>query len=178
MNHEPINPNRGTFIEGLKLDPAQKNLPYRKKSSYAAVVMNAGIDRHEEQRLRDCFAQYEAVQAVYLFGSRALGTARKDSDYDLGMVLEPGRSRDNVLRMRLLVDLARTGFDRVDLVVVSECNLVLAHEALRLNYPVYVRPGFDVASFFSKIIRMYSDFLPHLRVQRAALKERILHDAA
>lgn len=47
-----------------------------------------------------------------------------------------------------------------------------------MNRIVYRRPEFDSAAFNSLVIRRYLDFLPYLRVQRQAYKERILHGQA
>jgi predicted nucleotidyltransferase len=39
-----------------------------------------------EAVLRDCFRDQSAFIAVYLFGSQACGTARSNSDVDLGLL--------------------------------------------------------------------------------------------
>ncbi|MBI3324483.1 MAG: nucleotidyltransferase domain-containing protein [Candidatus Omnitrophica bacterium] len=49
------------------------------------------IDRFLER----CHAMGDKIQAVHLFGSRAKGTARPDSDYDLLLVVGQGFSLDD-----------------------------------------------------------------------------------
>ena len=49
------------------------------------------VDRFLER----CREMGEKIQAVYLFGSRAKGTARPDSDYDLLLVVGVGFSLDD-----------------------------------------------------------------------------------
>ena len=71
------------------------------------------------QRLQSVFAKYPDLQAVYLFGSVAAKTQRKDSD--LGLALLPRSSNLRRQKLNILTDLAQAGFDNVDL--VSSPNL-------------------------------------------------------
>ena len=130
-----------------------------------------------QMKLQSVFGKYSAVAAVYLFGSRATGTARPDSDYDLAVVSVRGQQARG-RKLDILADLARDGFENSDLTFLDHDNMVLQHEAVRLNQIVFCRPEFDPGSFYSRVVRMYSDILPHLAIQRQALKERILHGAA
>jgi predicted nucleotidyltransferase len=127
-------------------------------------------------RLQDVFSNYPEILAVYLFGSHATATARPDSDYDFAVVSDRKRSARS-RKLDILSDLAQIGFDNVDLAFLDRDNLVLSHEAVRMNRVIFSRPEFDPDSFYSKVIRMYFDFLPYVNTQRAALKQRILHGA-
>ncbi len=120
------------------------------------------------------FRKYPDVQAVYLFGSTAAGRGRADSDLDLAVVPRSGACRAQ--RLEMLADLARAGFDHVDLVFLDTHDLVLQYEAVRQNCVVYQTADFDRGAMYSKIVRMYLDFMPYLQVQRAAYKRRILHE--
>lgn len=131
----------------------------------------------ERECLREVFAAYPEVLAVYLFGSRATNKARSDSDYDLAVVSSPS-SDARARRLDILSDLARAGFTNADLVFLDRGDIVLGHEAVRLNQLVFQRPDFDAGSLYSRITRMYLDFQPYLRTQRQALKERLLHGSA
>ncbi len=124
-------------------------------------------------RLRQVFAKHSAIQAVYVFGSRAEGRAGADSDLDLAIV-----ATDAVLRNRkldMLADLVEAGFDDVDLVFLDGRDVVLSHQAVRLNQVIYSTSDFDRSGYFSLVIRQYLDFLPYLKVQRDAMKRRLLH---
>lgn len=120
------------------------------------------------------FEQYPGVQAVYLFGSVAAGKTHRESDLDLAVVPRNGRVRAQ--KLDILADLARHGFCNVDLVFLDTDDIVLKFEAVRQNRLIYQTEDFDHGSYFSLIIRQYFDFLPYLRVQREAYKERILGD--
>ena len=123
-------------------------------------------------RLRSIFERYTDIQAVYLFGSMAAGTAHVGSDLDLAIV-----PRGPALRSRkvdLLADLARHGFCDVDLLFLDSADIVTQYEAVRLNWLIYEAEDFDRGAMYSTVVRQYLDFLPYLNVQRAAYKERIL----
>ncbi len=126
------------------------------------------------QALRSVFERYPGVQAVYLFGSYAERKAQADSDVDLAIVPEDASVPEQ--RLDILTDLVRAGFERVDLVFLSNDDLVLLYEAVRHNFIVYQKPDFDRGGFYSYVIRRYFDFLPYLERQRAAYKRRLLND--
>jgi predicted nucleotidyltransferase len=136
--------------------------------------MNVKAMRHPPlEILKTVFKRYPAIQAVYLFGSSASGRAHAESDLDLAVFADEnnlcGRKLD------ILTELAKNGFCNVDLIFLPSDDIVLQHEAVRLNRIVYQRPDFDAASLFSLIVRRYLDFLPYLKVQREAYKQRVLH---
>jgi hypothetical protein len=99
---------------------------------------------------------------------------RADSDIDLAVVPRSGACRER--RLEMLADLTRAGFDNVDLVFLDTDDLVLKYEAVRQNRVVYQTDDFSRGEMYSKVVRMYLDFLPYLEVQREAYKRRILHD--
>jgi uncharacterized protein len=133
--------------------------------------------RHPDfELLKTVFAQFPQIQAVYLFGSLASGRGRPDSDLDLAVIT--GHERMALKKIDILARLAQEGFCNVDLVLLPRDDIVLQYEAVRMNRIVYRRPEFDSAAFYSLVIRRYLDFLPYLRVQRQAYKERILHGQA
>ncbi len=127
------------------------------------------------QKLAQVFARFPAIGAVYLFGSVAESRAiAGESDLDLAIVLRRGHPTPNPLDIQ--AELIRAGFDRVDLVFLSGEDIVLAHEAVRLNRVIYAAEDFDWASYSSLVIRQYLDFLPYLQVQNQAYKERAQRD--
>jgi predicted nucleotidyltransferase len=123
-------------------------------------------------RLHGIFARYADIQAVYLVGSRAAGTAHAGSDLDLA-ILSRGPSM-RARKLDLLTDLARHGFGDVDVVNLDTDDIVTRYEAVRLNELVYAAADFDRGALYSNIVRQYLDSLPYLNVQRAAFKRSIL----
>ncbi|RME85738.1 MAG: nucleotidyltransferase domain-containing protein [Caldilineae bacterium] len=125
-----------------------------------------------DPRLTAIFARYPAILAVYLFGSRATGKTHAHSDLDLAVVPRPGYPPD--LRLKLMNDLVREGFDYIDLLILDTDDLVLRYEVIKHNRVIYQAADFDRGTLYSNVVRQYLDFLPYLEVQRRAYKRRIL----
>ena len=124
--------------------------------------------------LAEVFGRYQDIQAVYLFGSRAKGAGRKDSDLDLAVVPRNPSARKR--KLEILTDLARIGFTDVDLVFLDTSDMVLKFEAVRHNRLVYRASDFDRGTMYSNVVRQYLDLKPYLDVQRRAYRRRILGD--
>ena len=122
--------------------------------------------------LKKVFKDYPEIEAVYLFGSAATGKLHRESDIDLALYPDSSQLREK--KLDILTELARLGFCNVDLVFMDKNDIVLQYEAVRQNIVVYQAPGFDRGATYSKIVRQYLDFYPHLTVQRNAYKKRVL----
>lgn len=118
------------------------------------------------------FRKYPGIRAVYLFGSVAKGSVRQDSDLDLGIVPTDGSVYEK--KLDILADLAGIGFCNVDMVFLDVQDIVLRFEIVKHNNLIYQVDDFDRGAMFSLTLRQYTDFLPYLKVQREALKKRIL----
>ncbi|MCC9078781.1 nucleotidyltransferase domain-containing protein [Litorilinea aerophila] len=128
-----------------------------------------------EAQLAAVFSRYPEIQAVYLFGSHAEGRATSRSDLDLAAILRPHTPPPD--KLDLLTDLVRAGFEQVDLVFLDPADIrdiVLWFDVVRHNRVIYAVEDFDRGQLFSKIARMYWDFVPILERQRRRFKERIL----
>jgi predicted nucleotidyltransferase len=128
------------------------------------------------ERLAQVFARHPEVLAVYLFGSHAEGRQRLDSDIDLGILPATLDARKH--KLDLLADLVQAGFENVDLVYLDTHDVVVKHQAVRLNHVIYHTPAFDRGGTYSRIVREYLDFLPYLNVQQQAMKRRLQHAQA
>lgn len=124
--------------------------------------------------LPDVFRKYPGIQAVYLFGSAAGGQLHSESDLDLAIC--PRDSSLRAQKLDILADLARHGFCNVDLVFLDTQDAVVKFESVRKNHLLYCADGFDASAFYSLVLRQYFDFLPYLKIQREAYKQRVLHD--
>lgn len=127
-------------------------------------------------RLREIFAAHPAVRGAFLFGSVAVGTARPESDVDVGLVVDSERW-EPLDKVDLLGDCVEAGTERIDLVVLNDAPLVVQFEAVRPNVLLYAADDFSPGTFVSKVLRMYWDFEPYLERQRKAYKRRLLNEA-
>lgn len=135
--------------------------------------MNRKMRQPALENLKQVFKKYPEIKAVYLFGSTATGKLHQESDIDLAIL--PGIETLRKQKLQILADLAAVGFCNVDLVFLDDkTDIVLRYEAIKQNQIVYMAPGFDRGSVYSKIVRQYLDFYPFLTVQRKAYKQRIL----
>jgi predicted nucleotidyltransferase len=114
------------------------------------------------------FQKFPELQAVYLFGSVATQTTHAESDVDFGFMAEAN------IKEELSTELIRSGFGNFSLVFIPEATPVLQFEIIDKNYIIYQRLDFDLASFRSKIIKIYIDMEYYKEIQRKYLKERIL----
>lgn len=132
------------------------------------------MTEEELARLRDVFARYPGVAAVWLFGSRARGEARTTSDVDLAV--EPADAAILERKLDMLTDLVRAGFEDVDLVILDRDDPVLRYEAIGPNVVVYAAPGYDPAEAWVQALRRYLDTAPLRHRIREAYYERLLAD--
>jgi predicted nucleotidyltransferase len=131
-----------------------------------------GLDAYPaERRIAEVLRRFEGVRAVYLFGSKARGRARPDSDWDLAVV--PRDAAVTGQRLAMLTALAQAGFDAVDLVFLDGRDVVLGFQAVRHNRLLYGAPDFDHPGYFSRVLREYFDLVPLLRVRHRAYRKRV-----
>jgi len=69
--------------------------------------------------------KYPDVKLAYFFGSRALGTATENSDYDFAVYLDQKDARARYeMRLRLISDFSTLlGTDEVDLLVINDLEM-------------------------------------------------------
>ncbi len=130
------------------------------------------VSSSDIESLIEVFRQFPEIRAVYVFGSAATGKRRPDSDLDLALLA--GDDSFQRRKLDVLTELTRQGFDNIDLVFLNTADTVTQYEAVRLNKLIYSTADFDRGSYYSKIVRLYLDFLPYLEVQRKAYKQRLL----
>lgn len=126
------------------------------------------MTKAETTRLASFFGGYPQVAAVYLFGSRARGTANRLSDLDLAVLLGDDAPITET-KIVLLTGLAEAGFANADLLVLNNTPPLLRFEAVKHNRLLYARADFDAPGFFSRSILVYLDFAPFLDCQREYL---------
>jgi predicted nucleotidyltransferase len=134
----------------------------------------AMLSTDEHTRLVEVFKSFPEINAVFLFGSAATGKRSRSSDIDLGIFASDSSFRDQ--KLDLLQALTVHGFDRVDIVLLNDADLVTQFEAVRPNVLIYKTENFDRGSVYSLIVRKYLDIKPMLNRQRIRFKQRLLDD--
>lgn len=108
------------------------------------------------------------VEAIYIYGSRASGMARPDSDLDVALLLRPGAVLPVSERAALAADLGTSAGCDVDLSVLDlDRGVVHAKEVVVNGSAVFVADALAVARFemsaLSRYARLNEDREPVLR---------------
>jgi len=108
------------------------------------------------------------VQAVYLFGSRAMGAEQPLSDYDYGILMpDLGHSRGDPLYFSLYdllteVSPRTLANDVLDIVFVRDVGLELRFHVIRYGIVLYDRTPAARLDFEAQTTLLYCDFRPLL----------------
>jgi len=121
----------------------------------------------------DALAPIALVQVAYLFGSRARGTARPDSDLDIAIALprelsdaERGRTKLHVIDA-LTAALGALG-ERADIVDLDRAGSAVAFSAISAGQCVFVRDRADRVRLEARVARRYDDERPYRELMRTA----------
>ena len=129
------------------------------------------VDRQLVARLARALSPRGEILEAYLFGSRARGRARRDSDVDVAVYVDETRARDGVwgYRAALTTDLmAALGTDDIDVVVLNRAPILLYHRVLRDGVRVLSRDLRATTTRAGRALSRYFDFLPQLDKMDAA----------
>lgn len=111
-------------------------------------------------RLADTLRECPDVRLAYLFGSRARGSARTDSDFDIALLIDEDAARQergSVVR-RLAGRLGRVVSSALlDVVILNDAPPLLRHRVLRDGVLLIARSEEERVRFAVKAIRDYQD---------------------
>ena len=117
--------------------------------------------------------QREAVFA-YVFGSTATGTARKGSDVDVAVYLDPGeRRRFFDIRLELLEKVTRAIADQADILVLNTAAPFLKYVVLKEGKLVFERDPEARLDFELKALNEYFDYKPILKQYHNRLRASV-----
>jgi predicted nucleotidyltransferase len=139
-------------------------------------MSDRGNIAHSIQRLADTLGQDPDVDAVYLFGSRALSRTSALSDIDIGILLgeqvPPQEYFDRRLRyVGECCDMLHT--DRVDVVILNDAPPLLAYEVVAPRKILVERNREHRVAFEVDRINRYLDFKPVLDLQVKYVKQQL-----
>lgn len=128
------------------------------------------------QQLRPALETDSAITAVYLFGSCAHHAATGVSDIDIGILLHSAIDTSRYFNLRLeylsrIMAILLT--EKVDVVILNNAPLHLAHEIVSHGNLLLDRDPRQRAAFEADRIRRFLDFKPFLAVQVRAVKEHL-----
>lgn len=132
------------------------------------------LEKHKKEKLFALFRNNN-ILAVYLFGSRADGTAFADSDYDFGILLRetPALEKASSIMMEIQDEAAKILNSKIDVVVLNTATieqkfLIISRGLLLFSEDDNLRTDFEDVT-----IRDYLDFKPFLDAYRRDVREAI-----
>lgn len=111
------------------------------------------------------------LDVLWLYGSEAAGTARLDSDVDLGALFQRRPAGLEILEAR--ADLSEILRREVDLVDLDRASPILGMQVLKYGRRVADRNPKHRHAFFSRTVSMYEDLKIQRREIEKALFERM-----
>jgi len=132
------------------------------------------------QRLEGEFGADSDVDVVYVFGSYAKGGTNPLSDIDIGILLRDTVPADSYFSRRLMymaqcANALKT--DRVDVVLLNNAPLLLAHNVISCRRVLFERSPEHRVAFEVDRIGRYLDFKPFMEVRMKYMKNQILSGA-
>jgi predicted nucleotidyltransferase len=118
------------------------------------------FERPATDRLAAALARIPDVRLGFLFGSRATGRSRADSDFDIAVLLDDAAAREERGRTirRLGSRLGReVDSTLLDIVILNDAPALLRHRVLRDGALLYQRSPEDRVRFAIETIRDYQD---------------------
>lgn len=125
------------------------------------------------QRLHDYFAENPdlGVVSAYLYGSHAEGRAHRESDVDVGVLLDwdvhPDKKERFDLRVRLTAEVMHAlGENRVDLVVLNDVSPELGRKVVRDGLRVFRADEETDKAYVRDVQLRAADLVPWLERMR------------
>lgn len=128
------------------------------------------MDKEVIGKIVDCTKKYPEVQLFILFGSRARGEAKKDSDWDFGYIA--AQNFDHAVLYTNLTLLLQT--DKIDLVNLSKVSGLLRFRAAQDGKLLYEKNAGEYEKFWLQAVHFWCDAGPIIRAEYEARLRRIV----
>lgn len=116
--------------------------------------------------------QHAEIILVSLFGSRATGKAREDSDIDVAILVAESEIVPSLFDFELEL-IAELADDRVDLVVLNHASPLLKHQVLKHGIKLFSRDKAAEVAFVVQAITHYLNTQYLRRVQDKVMHRQI-----
>lgn len=131
----------------------------------------ADVARQAAAKAAAALGEDSRVELVYLFGSAADDGRCDAGDVDIAVLTEPPLALDELMRLR--ADLIAITGAGIDLILLNDASVVLAHEVADSGRCLYARtPDLEV-DFVTRARSRYWDFKPFLDEQWRLAGERL-----
>jgi predicted nucleotidyltransferase len=127
------------------------------------------INRLYKKEFSD-FCKAHGIELAILFGSQATGTAKPESDIDLGVWLTKPTRQHRELQHDL-INFLKT--DTIDLVILNYASPLLKFQVAKTGKPLYQKEPGAFAAYCSLALRQHSDAKPFYRATDSYLSRLI-----
>lgn len=126
------------------------------------------------EQVRAAVEPIDGISALVLFGSRATGRARADSDLDVAILPTPEVDDRLRLQVRVAGELAHMApHERVDVVLLDEAPELLRHQVLSDGELLICRDEKAWKALRVRTMREHGDREHYRRILREGLKQRL-----
>ncbi len=128
----------------------------------------------EQQTLKNL-----GISAMVLFGSRAIGTAREGSDYDIGVLLSGGNQRQKRKRTEIydaLYEILSSKIQslvNIDIVFLDNAPGELRAHVMKHGKPIFEASPEVFVNFRERVMTEYADFAPLREIFHQGILARI-----
>ncbi len=122
------------------------------------------LSSREKKRLAEAIERHPGIISAYLFGSRSLGHARKDSDVDVAVRIADevtAKSRFEI-KLELQAHLEDLLHNPVDVVIMNEASLVMLHQIFSSGIPLVIKNQEEEEQFKLLKLKEFFDFKYYL----------------
>jgi uncharacterized protein len=119
------------------------------------------------EKIKECVLRHKEVRLFILFGSRAQGMAREDSDWDFGYIAAQGfDSMPLYTELVLILDT-----DHIDLVDLARANGLLRFRAIKDGIELYENPKGEYQKLWLEVVHFWCDASPIIREEYDGILE-------
>lgn len=108
-------------------------------------------------KIRETLEGNPAIQAAYIHGSVAKGTARADSDLDIAILPKRGTSISAYEKLTFAAQLEAELGNTVDIGELSTRNLIYTKEVIHHGQEIFTKNRFESDLFLATALSMYVD---------------------
>lgn len=122
--------------------------------------------------IRQTLIEEPSITFAFLFGSRAGGRPRADSDWDVGVDFDPTLPREGRARRRLELTGRLEEWGPIDLVPINDADPLLAHRVLG-GQALFIKDESRYREVFMRTMRLAEDQRYFDRIFRQARTRRL-----
>ena len=122
----------------------------------------------------------QGVAGIFLFGSRAQGTARANSDYDFAILMRDKRILADIKQRKIIYDALYDilsaqvkSLRDIDIVFVQNVDLQLRYRVAKDGQLLYTGDKKIVYDFLEQTMESYADFAPLRRIFQQTTLARV-----